>query len=132
MTDVTPLTPAEHRHRAEVDLAAMQQYPPSTESYRGRALSAVAHLLAAIAVYLEPVSAPAIPGLPAGWQILTRQKTDGDQKWGYQLTTPDGSTQAATRCVWRSQEGALAAGISDARKQVLDEDPGPGDSETRA
>lgn len=133
---VTPLTPAEHRSRAEADLAAMRQYPPSTESYRGRALSAVAHVLAAIACYLEPPPEPDIPGLPPGWGITTRQKADGDQKWGYQLTAPDGASLPPLRCLWKSQELALAAGISDAKDRsaragVLDEDPGPGDSETR-
>ena len=112
------MTPAEHRARAEQDLAAMQngQYAPSTETYHGLALSAIAHVLAAVAAYLEPPVVPDVPGLPPGWQIDVSQGTGGDRRWGYKLTGP-GDCVIATRRLWLAEEGALMAGISEAKVQ---------------
>lgn len=125
----TPLTPAGHREQAGKDLAARNGFEPGTETYRSLTLSAIAHTLAAIAFFLEPVPEPEVPGLPPGWKIGTRQAPDGERRWGYELTAP-GTSPEPSRYRWGSSEAALTAGIRYARlcvsqAQLEAEDDGP-------
>lgn len=108
------LTPAEHRVLAEKNLDTMRGYGPGSPGYHGLALSAIAHILAAVAEYLEPPPDQGIPGLPAGWRLETQRSRAGSRLWGFMLTAPDGEP-ASSRYSWSSPETAVAAGIRVAR-----------------
>jgi hypothetical protein len=107
-------TPAQHRAQAEKDLDALRGHNPGDPAYLGLAMSAAAHVWAAVAAYLEPPPAPSIPGLPDGWRLDTRQSPDGDQMWRYELTSPAGRTETS-RHLWRSNKTALGAGLAKAQ-----------------
>lgn len=109
-------TPSQHRDLAEQDLAR-RTTAPGTPAYTALTQSAIAHVLAAIAYYLEPPPAPEIPGLPPGWKLETRQSTDGDRLWGYILTSPAGIPDIS-RYRWGSSDTALTAGLSAARAAI--------------
>lgn len=119
----TPLTPAEHRAQAEASLALLFRYAPSTDMYRNLALSAIAHVLAAVAEYLEPPQAQSVPGLPAGWRLETQQSGTGDRKWAYVLSAPGGNPHFS-RYTWSASETALAAGLRAAREITIREQDG--------
>ena len=106
-------TPAEHREAAERELDALRGYTAGAPSWHGHALCAIAHTLAAVAVYLEPPPEPDIPGLPAGYGLTVGKAADGEQRWGYTLTVP-GCAPASTRHLWKSPGAALAAGLQAA------------------
>lgn len=117
METVDRMTPAEHRVKAEEALNAMRIYPPGSDAYHGLVMSAIAHVLVAVAVYLEPPPDPGIPGLPAGWKLDVRQSGIGDHSWGYALSPPDGE-RVVSRYDWKSSETALAAAVRAARAAV--------------
>lgn len=110
----TPLTPAEHRAQAEASLDGMSSYAPDEPQYRTLALAAIAHVLVAVAAYLEPPPLPAVPGLPDGWQLAVEQSKGGNRKWSYLLTEPDG-TPHYTQHRWETPQYATAAGVAAAR-----------------
>ena len=115
--DVRPLTPGEHRALAEADIAAMRRNAgPGTPQYHGLALSALAHILSAVAAYLEPPPPPDVPGMPSGWQISIRRSPVNSRFWGYTTTDPDGREWPASKFQWAEPENALAAGIKHARQ----------------
>lgn len=107
---VPPLTPAEHRERAEAALRQLESHGPGSLAYHGLAKFAIAHVLAAIAGYLEPPAGPDIPGLPRGWRVTTRQSGSGARKWGYVLTRP-GREPECSDYRYRSSFGAVTAGL---------------------
>lgn len=117
MTTTDAMTAAGYITQAERNLADQRNgnYPPSTQAYQGLTLSAIANTLTAIALmWFAQDQAPAIPGLPEGYRLDTHQDPDGDRKWGYVLTAPDGHA-VTSRHLWGSSEGALSAGIQAAR-----------------
>jgi hypothetical protein len=124
MTTPDPLTPAEHRAKAESCLRQLQNLGPGSLAWHGLAQAAIAHVLAAVAGYLEPPPEPDIPGLPAGWRVTTRE--NGTGKWGYSLTAPD-RAPAVSRYLWGTSVAALAAGLRDPSIPQDTEDNGTGE-----
>jgi hypothetical protein len=114
MTTPDPLTPAEHRAKAESCLRQLQTLGPGSLAWHGLAQAAIAHVLVAIAGYLEPPAEPDIPGLPLGWRVRTRsrQGRDGEERWGYVLTAPD-RAPVTSPYKFGSSVAALAAGLRD-------------------
>lgn len=110
MSTPEPLTPAEHREKAEAYLRQLQNLGPGSMAWHGYAQAAIAHVLCAAAGYLEPPPEPDIPGLPLGWRLTTVQSEKGDRKWGYELTRP-GRDPDFSQYRWGSSGGALLAGL---------------------
>lgn len=122
MDDGKRPTPEEHRAKAEAALDAMQMYQPGAEEYHGLVMSAIAHVLVAVASYLEPPALPEIPGLPDGWRLELEQAKGGSRKWAYMLTAPDG-TVASTQHRWDTPQYALAAGVKVAARAAEEHSP---------
>ena len=118
------MTPAEHRAKAEDDLAALWSLDPASPGYHGHVLSAIAHVLAAVAEYLEPPPEQDIPGLPEGWRVTTAQSEKGNRLWGYVLTGPGTGTEHSPYR-WGSSASALMAGLRYAGT-VPEKSPEPG------
>jgi hypothetical protein len=110
------MTPEQHRAQAEASLDQMRSLSAGSPAFHGLAQSAIAHVLAAVAAYLEPPPAPQLPGLPPGWEIETRQNRDGEHRWGYVLSGP-GWPAFTSRFLWLRPEDALGAGIRRARDE---------------
>jgi hypothetical protein len=114
-TETRVLTPAEHRALAEADIRQMRALDdPGAKAYHGLALSALAHVLSAVAAYLEPPPRPHIPGLPEGWNLDVSQGATG--KWRYELHDPSGQEWRPPKSYWSEPETALAAGVGHARQ----------------
>lgn len=105
-----PLTPAQHRAQAEANLDALRGLTAGAPAWHGHAQAAIAHVLAAVAAYLEPPPAPDIPGLPEGWRVTTAQSEKGAQLWRYELTGPGLETEFSQYC-YGSSGSALVAGL---------------------
>jgi hypothetical protein len=110
------LTPAENRAKAAAALARADGVHPGTELYRDLVLTAIARTLSAVAVYLEPLPVPQVPGLPPGYTLDIDQAPAGERKWRYVLTTPGGA-QVTPRHLWAEPGTALGEGI---RYAVID------------
>lgn len=110
-------TIAEHIAEAESDLDALRQYAPDEAAYRGLALTAIAHALAAIGLTLDgqEKAAQAIPGLPEGYQLTTEQSAGNDRKWRYVLISRDGIAWVS-RYKWDSSDTAFVGGLRAARQ----------------
>ena len=118
---VQPLTPAERRALAELNLTALGALTAGTTAYNGRAQAAIANSLIEISAYLqalvailEPAPEPEVPGLPTGWHLTADRAKDGNQLWGYKLTPPDGSPEITNRHRWSTWGGAMDAGLDAA------------------
>lgn len=117
MTVPEPLTPAEHRERAEAYLRQLQSSGPGSMAWHGLAQAAIAHAgiaisdgLDTLAAYLEPPPEPDLPGLPLGWRVTTRQSGNGARKWGWVLTRP-GREPESSEYRYESSPGAVMAGL---------------------
>lgn len=119
MTTPDPLTPAEHRAKAESSLRQLQTLGPGSLAWHGLAQAAIAHVLVAIAGYLEPPPEPDIPGLPLGWRLTTVQSGNGERKWGYELTRP-GQNPECSPYRFGSSGTALIAGLRAAEDMPQD------------
>lgn len=108
------LTPAEHRAAAERELDALRGLTAGAPAWLGHAQAAIAHVLTAVAAYLEPPPVPDIPGLPPGWRLDTKQSEAGQQMWGWILTLPDGREERSDRHRWGTSAAALTAGLKAA------------------
>jgi hypothetical protein len=90
--------------------AGTQMYGNLTQKAIGHALVAIGDTLAAILNRIEPAE---IPGLPAGYEITTRQTGNGNRKWRYELAGP--RMAYSSRYRYDTSETALTAGIRHAR-----------------
>ena len=119
MTDTAPqpLTPAEHRALAELDLARLRAMTAGTPAYSALALSAIAHTLAAVAYYLDPDDVPAAEvRLPGRRVVRARQSQDGERKWDYVITVPGQPDVTSGRFLWDYERTAIAAGVQAASR----------------
>lgn len=121
---MTDMTPAQNMAEAQDILRRLSQNAigPGTPMYANLAQRAIGHgLLAATGVLTEILAlmdakqAPAVPGLPRGYDIATQQAPDGQRKWRYVVTGPQFSH--ASRHRYDTSEAALGAGITHAREQ---------------
>lgn len=114
-------TPAENIAEAQRLLNTLRQggIGPSTVMYQNLTQRAIGHGLVAVADVLGEIlgmmTAPAVPGLPRGYDVQTERTGNGHQNWRYVLTGP--AFAFTSRYKWSAPETALLAGIRHAREQ---------------